>query len=249
MRVIIAGCSGSYPGPDSPASCYVVEANGFRLVLDLGNGALGPLQRYVGLYDIGAVLLTHLHPDHCADLCSYYVARKYRPSGRPPRIPVYGPAGTAERMAHAYGMAPYPGMSDTFEFRDLQPGQLEMGPLRVRVERVNHPIETFGVRITDNHSAMTYSGDTGETATLVDLARDADLLLAEASFLEGEDNPPDLHLTGRQAADHAARAGATRLVLTHLVPWHDPKRVLADACESVYDGLVELASVGATYDL
>jgi len=247
--LIIAGYSGSYPGPDSPASCYVVEAHGFRLVLDLGNGALGALQRYVGLYDVGAVLLTHLQPDHCADMSSYYVARRYRPSGPPPPIPVYGPTGTAERMAQAYGMASCPGMSDTFDFRNLQPGWLEIGPLLVRVERVNHPIETFGVRVADNNSAVTYSGDTGESAALVDLARDADLLLAEASFLEGEDNPPNLHLTGRQAADHADRAGAARLVLTHLVPWHDPKRVLADAGESPYDGVVELAAAGATYDL
>ena len=249
MRVTIIGCSGSYPGPDSPASCYLVEAGGFRLVIDMGNGALGPLQRHVGLYDVGAVLLTHHHPDHCADLCAYYVARRYRPGGQPPPIPVYGPPGTADRMAHAYGMAPNPGMHGTFGFRTLRPGRFELGPLHVRVERVNHPIETYGVRVADGHSAMAYSADTGETPTLVDLARDADLLLAEASFVEGDDNPPNLHLTGRQAAEHAARAGAARLVLTHLVPWHDPKRVLGDAHESAYGGIVDLANSGATYDL
>jgi ribonuclease BN (tRNA processing enzyme) len=249
VRVTIIGCSGSYPGPDSPASCYLVEADDFRLVIDLGNGALGRLQRHVGLYEIGAVLLTHHHPDHCADLCSYYVARRYRPGGQPPPIPVYGPAGTAERMARAYGMPARPGMSGTFDFRTLQPGKFELGPFEVTVDRVNHPVETFGVRVADSTSAMAYSADTGETPALVDLARDADLLLAEASFVEGDDNPPGLHLTGRQAADHAARAHAGRLVLTHLVPWHDPKRVLGDAGESPYDGAVELAIAGATYDL
>lgn len=249
MRVTIIGCSGSYPGPDSPASCYLVESEGFRLVIDMGNGALGGLQRHAGLYEIGAVLLTHLHPDHCADLCSYYVARRYRPEGPPPRIPVYGPTGTAERMARAYGMEPRPGMSGTFDFRTLRPGEFELGPLRVQVARVNHPIETFGVRVADNHSSMAYSADTGVTSTLVELARGADLLLAEASFVEGDANPPNLHLTGRQAADHAASAGAERLVLTHLVPWNDPERILGDAGGSVYDGVVELAAAGATYDL
>jgi ribonuclease BN (tRNA processing enzyme) len=247
--VTIIGCSGSYPGPDSPASCYLVEADGFRLVIDLGNGSLGGLQRHVGLYEIGAVLLTHHHPDHCADLCPYYVARRYRPDGQPPPIPVYGPAGTAERMARAYGMPAQPGMNGIFDFRTMRPGEFELGPFVVTVDRVNHPIETFGVRVADSMSAMAYSADTGETPALVDLARDADLLLAEASFVEGDDNPPDLHLTGRQAADHAARAHAGHLVLTHLVPWHDPKRVLGDAGGSPYAGVVELANAGATYDL
>jgi ribonuclease BN (tRNA processing enzyme) len=249
VKVTIVGCSGSYPGPASPASCYLVEEEGFRLVVDLGNGALGGLQRHVGLYDIDAVLLTHLHPDHCADLCSYYVARRYRPGGQPPAIPVYGPVDTADRMACSYGMPPGAGMSETFDFRTLRPGWFELGPLHVQVDRVNHPIETYGVRVANSRGAIAYSADTGETGVLVELARGADLLLAEASFVEGEENPPDLHLTGRQAAEHAARAGAARLVLTHLVPWHDPKRVLGDARESAYEGVTELANAGATYDL
>ena len=97
VRLTIIGCSGSFPGPDSPASCYLMEADGFRLLLDLGNGALGPLQRHTGLYDIDAVCLSHLHADHCLDLTAYWVARTYAPDGAPPRIPVLGPAGTAQR--------------------------------------------------------------------------------------------------------------------------------------------------------
>ena len=88
------GCSGSFPGPDSPASCYLVEADGFRLVLDLGNGALGALQRYSGLGEIDAICLSHLHADHCLDMCGYSVFQNYHPDGPRPPIPVYGPAGT-----------------------------------------------------------------------------------------------------------------------------------------------------------
>ena len=84
-RLTIIGCSGSFPGPDSPASCYLVEADGFRLLLDLINGALGALQRHAGLYDINAVCLSHLHADHCLDLCSFFVARIYAPGDSPPR--------------------------------------------------------------------------------------------------------------------------------------------------------------------
>src|SRR6201981_3231731 len=77
MRVTVVGCAGSFPGPDSPASCYLLEAEGFRLVIDLGNGALGVLQRFAGLFDIDAICVSHLHSDHCADLGTYWVARRW----------------------------------------------------------------------------------------------------------------------------------------------------------------------------
>ena len=80
VRLTVIGCSGSFPGPDSPASSYLVEHEGFRLVLDLGNGALGPLQRYCDLSAVGAVCLSHLHADHCLDLCGYWVAQTYGPT-------------------------------------------------------------------------------------------------------------------------------------------------------------------------
>ena len=104
MRLTIIGCSGSFPGPDSPASCYLLEAEGFRMLIDLGNGALGVLTAARrGLFGIDAICLSHLHADHCLDLASYWVARRYAPGGPKPPIPVYAPSGAAERMALVYG--------------------------------------------------------------------------------------------------------------------------------------------------
>ena len=98
MRLTVVGCSGSYPGPDSPASCYLLEQDDedgrtWRILLDLGSGALGALHHYADPLTIDAVALSHLHPDHCLDLCGFYVLRKYHPSGAQPRLPVYGPGG------------------------------------------------------------------------------------------------------------------------------------------------------------
>ena len=87
MRVTVVGCAGSFPGPDSPASCYLLEAEGYRMVIDLGNGALGVLQRFAGLFSIDAICLSHLHADHCIDLGVYWVARQYSPDGSQPPIP------------------------------------------------------------------------------------------------------------------------------------------------------------------
>jgi ribonuclease BN (tRNA processing enzyme) len=120
----IVGCAGSFPGPDSAASCYLIEADGFRLVLDLGNGALGALQRYCGLDDVDAVCLSHQHADHCIDMCAYLVARAYHPQGPRPRLPVYAPAATGERLSRALGLDPGTGMTDAFDFVTLAPGPI-----------------------------------------------------------------------------------------------------------------------------
>ncbi|MFI6604596.1 MBL fold metallo-hydrolase [Nonomuraea sp. NPDC050536] len=249
MKVTIVGCSGSFPGPDSPASCYLLEAEGFRLLLDLGSGSLGALQRHIGLYDVDAICLSHLHADHCLDLCGYHVARTYGPAAPYPKIPVYAPADAPRRMAAAYGMPEEPGMETAFDFVRLAPGIFEVGPFTLAAGLVNHPVEAYGFRVMHGGTSVAYSGDTGESAELVKLAEGTDLLLCEASFLDKPDLPTDLHMSGRQAAEHAAKADVGRLVLTHLVPWNDQNRVLEDATRGGYGGPIELARSGAVYEL
>jgi len=243
MRLTVVGCSGSFPGPDSAASCYLVEAGGARLVLDLGNGALGPLQRYTALDQVDAVLLSHLHPDHCQDLCGYYVYRRFRPDGPLPPIPVYGPPGVADRMAAAYGPTGGPGLWGAFDFAEWSEGARRIGPVTVTVARVAHPVPTFGMRLEYEGRVLTFSGDTGPCVALDELAADADVLLCEAAFHVGRDNVRDLHMNGGDAGECASRAGVRRLVLTHLPPWNDPDRTLAEAA-SAYGGPIELARPG-----
>jgi ribonuclease BN (tRNA processing enzyme) len=245
----VIGCSGSIPGPDSPASCYLLEVEGFRLLVDLGNGALGPLQRQVSLSGIDAVCLSHLHGDHCLDMTVFYVARTFGPYGTVPRIPVYGPEGTADRMARAQPLAGESGMTQVFDFQTLVPGTRQIGPFVVSLAHMNHPVETFGFRFQHGDRSVAYSADTGETPALVELARDADLLLCEASFLTGPDLPADLHLTARQAAEHAARAGTARLVLTHLPPWNDQERTMDEAAGVPFGGKITCAAAGQSFDL
>ncbi|MGH3354811.1 MAG: MBL fold metallo-hydrolase [Nocardioidaceae bacterium] len=252
MKLTIIGMSGSFPGPDSPASCYLVEqeydGGVFRVLLDLGNGALGVLQRHIDIGQVDAVLLSHLHADHCLDLCGYYVVRKYAPGGPWPTIPVYGPEGTADRMARAYDLPVDPGMRNEFEFRTFPDGDFTLGPFRVRTARVAHPVTAYGIRLETGGRSLVYSGDTGACDALVDLAAGTDLMLCEASFVEADHNPPNLHLTGREAGEHATRAAARRLVLTHIPPIVDAKQVFREA-ESAYSGDLDVARVGATYVL
>lgn len=252
VKLTIIGMAGSYPGPDSPASCYLVEqeydGRVYRLLLDLGSGALGPLQRQVELDHVDAVLFSHLHPDHCMDLCGFYVVRKYGPGAPMPRIPVFGPVGTADRMARAYDLPADPGMHNEFDFRSFPAGEFTLGPFRVRTAKVAHPVDAFAIRLEAGGRSLVYSGDTGPCDALVQIARGADLFLCEASMTETMGSPPDLHLTGKEAGEHAARAGVGRLVLTHIPPAVDAKQVFREA-EAVYTGDLDCARPGATYSL
>jgi len=253
VKLTVVGCSGSFPGPWSAASCYLVEAphlDGiFRLVLDLGSGAFGPLQRYADPLEIGAVALSHLHSDHCLDLTAMYVHRTYHRDAPHPRVDVYGPSGTGERLARGYDVAERPGMVKAFRFHAWETGSShQIGPFGVTVAPVVHPVESYAIRVIHHGRSLVYSGDTGPCDRLVSLARGADLLLAEASFVDAGNNPPDLHLTGRQAAEHATRAGVGRLLLTHIPPWTDPATVLAEA-KPAFAGPLEVAEPGATYDV
>ena len=248
MRLTVLGCAGTFPGPESPCSGYLVEHDGFRLVVDLGAGALGALQRHIGLLDVDAVYVSHLHADHCIDLVAYSYARRYHPDGVPPQLPVYGPRGTQKRICDAFEAPPHDGLIEVYDFREVAPGALQIGPLAVTTVRTNHPIECHALRIEAGGGSLVYSGDTGESADLLELARDCDLLLCEASWSDRADNPPDIHLSGRQAGEHAARAGARSLLLTHVVAWADPAVVLAEA-KAAYDGHVELVGCGAAYEV
>lgn len=251
MRLVVIGCSGSFAGPDSAASCYLLEAEDadgatWRILLDMGSGSLGPLQKYAAAEDVRGVFFSHLHPDHCLDLCGYYVLRKYHPGGALSRIPVWGPVGVAQRMADAYDL-PDPGMSREFDFREYA-GPVELGPFLVEPLRVAHPVPAYALRVTAHGRTLAYSGDTGMCAALDELATGADLLLVEASFRHGETNPDDLHLTGREAGEIGARNGVPRLVLTHVPPWYRIADMVAEAA-AAYHGELLAAEPGAVFDV
>jgi len=255
MRLVIVGCSGSYAGPSSPASSYLVQAEHegrtWNLVLDLGSGALGALQRHIDPLRIDAVVLSHLHPDHCLDLCGLYVMQKYSPTViSRTRILVYGSRGTGERMARAYGITSPVGMRHEFDFRDLNQRQaVQIGPFTVTPHAVNHPLEAYGLRVEADGEVLAYTGDTDTCEGLNALFHGATLALADSAFVDGRDHAKDIHLSGSRAAQAAVDAGGVRrLMLTHMPAWNDPSVCRAQAA-AVWPGDVEVAEPDAVYEL
>jgi ribonuclease BN (tRNA processing enzyme) len=246
VKLTILGCSGSGPGPRSPASSYLVEHDGFQLLLDLGNGAFGPLQGYTDPGGIDAVFLSHLHADHCLDVAPFVVWHRYAGSSSRSPVPMYAPVGAERRLALAYDLDG-DGLTDVFDFVPVGPGAFTLGPLEVTLARTAHPVECYAIRLTAGGRSLVYTGDTGPCERVVELARGADVLLAEAAHPPGPDLPTGLHLTGREAGEHAAAAGVARLLLTHIPAWVDEIGQLF-AASAVFSE-TELVRQGATYDI
>ena len=247
MRLTVLGCAGTFPSAESGCSAYLVEHDGFRLLLDAGNGAIGALQRHVGLFDLDAVLLSHLHADHCLDLVAYSYARRYHPE-RPARLVVHGPRGTAERLVQVFDKAPEDGLHDVYDFRTTSPGTTRIGPFEVTLTPTAHPVECYAIRVAAGGRSLTYSADTGPSLDVARAAAGTDLFLCESTWLEDSPRPPNLHLTAREAGEHAARADVGRLALIHTTAYLDQDAYVEQAAQA-FAGPIERAHPGATYDL
>lgn len=248
MQLTVLGCSGSLCGPASPASGYLLTVPGEQpVVLDFGPGVLGALQRYMDPSAV-AVLLSHLHADHCIDLAGLLVWRRYAPSTLGGKTALYGPPGTANRIGAASSEYPdsIDDITDTFDVDTWVDGsEVKVGGMTVVPRKVNHPPQTYGLRITGpEDQTLAFSGDTGMCDEVVDLARNADVFLCEASWTHDPENrPPDLHLSGVEAGQIAARAEVKQLALTHIPPWTDTEAMVNEA-RSEFDGPIFAVAPG-----
>jgi ribonuclease BN (tRNA processing enzyme) len=259
MRLTIVGCAGSLAGPDSPASSYLIQTRDssgrlWSIAMDMGSGAFGALQSILPPEALDFVGLSHLHPDHCADLTGLAVYAKYRPGAAMDSLPVYGPADTPHHLAELrYSHDPQSDGGD-FNYGSWSPGVgVSVGPFNITPFTVAHPVEAWGFRIEGpsditpgKRVTLSYSGDTDTCEGLTELAAGADLLLVEAAFEERRDIARGVHLTGRRAGQVARAARARHVVVTHLPPWNDPAITL-DALGQVYSGPVYLARQRASY--
>jgi ribonuclease BN (tRNA processing enzyme) len=244
MELTVLGCGGTWPDPGGATSGYLVSSNGFNLWLDCGTGTLSRLERLLPMSEIDAILVTHAHPDHFVDLYPCFYARHYGGTGAP-GLPLLCPTGFFEQVSQLISSDSRDVMAIAYDVLALHDGHdFDIGPFRIRAREMAHiGVHALGYRIElPGGPAIAYSGDTGPTEALVDLARDAELLLAEATWQEHMPLLP-FHMSARQAGEHAAAAGAGSLVLTHIWPSLD-KEDSREQAAATFDGPVEIAREG-----
>ncbi|HUR86829.1 MAG TPA: MBL fold metallo-hydrolase [Solirubrobacteraceae bacterium] len=250
MRITVLGKSPSWPDAGGACSGYLVENGDTCLLLDCGSGVLAQLRRVRAYDDIDAVVVSHMHSDHFADLVPYGCALMLGPrEQRPPRMPLLLPPGGWDAVlaaADAGGTGEL--VKGAFHSRAYDVAERErVGSLELRFQPVPHFVPTNAVAVTPaaGGGRFVFGADHRPTDALCGFADDCDLLMLEATLSEAGPEPRG-HMTAGEAGEHAARVRAKRLVLTHISDELDADAALI-AAQEAYDGPVELAQAGATY--
>ncbi|TCO58575.1 MBL fold metallo-hydrolase [Actinocrispum wychmicini] len=237
MKLTVLGSCGAWPEPGRACSGFLLEHEGFQLVVDLGFGVASRLFEHCPAEALDAVVITHEHPDHCVDLNAVLRARYYAEA---PRIPLFCTPGVVQRLS---AVEPRPPLAASFDIVDL-PGSHEVGPFRLTGVLLPHHVPNAGVRLTTKDATVAYTGDTGPDPALAELGRAADLFIVEATLTTPQDGPRTL-MTAREAGRWGARAGAKRLMLSHFWPGSDRAQAVRDAATE-FPGAVICAEEGAS---
>lgn len=247
MNLDVLGCAGTYPVADMPASGYLISAGDTRVLCDAGFGVFAELTRRMTPDELDAVVLSHRHPDHCADFLALHHALTYGPyvvRG----LPVFCAPGVEVRLAEFLGAGEGHVFFDTFDFHEVgETNHVEVGSMEIRFAVTSHPVPTIASRFEADGRSLTYSADTGPGGGFPDLATGSSVVLCEAS-LQGERDEHHFvqHLTPAEAGSIARGAGADKLILTHLPPSLDRERSHAEAA-AAFGGEVSVASPGDVY--
>lgn len=251
VKITVLGKSPAWQDAGGACSGYLIEEGDTCLLLDCGNGVFGKLREVHDYATVDAVVVTHLHSDHCIDLIPYSYALSYSPRARAfphPRPTLYAPPGGRDVFRQITGAWNAPELVEqAFCLVEYDPSAtIELGPLTIAFHEVPHYIRTHAVQVRSATGSFTFGADCRPNDALVEFARDSDLLMLEATLDEPESNGHRGHLTWAEAGDHARRAGAKRLVMTHISSDADLARARADAARE-FGGEIEIAHEGAIY--
>ena len=245
ITVTVLGSSGSYPGRDKACSGYLVRGGGTTVWMDAGSGSMSNLQKHIRLDEVDAVVISHEHPDHWADLNGFQVACAY--GDGPDCVQVYAPSTLCEFM-YTFNKA-------SLEWTVITDGsQVQIGGQAWSFSRTDHPPETLAARVEVDGAVLGYTADTGTGWSPSSLGEGMDLLLAEATFQDKDaaevaaEGTSVGHLSARQAGELARAAGVRRLVITHIWPTHDVDLSRRQA-EEGFGGPVEVADDGDKFEV
>ena len=239
MKLTVVGCSPAWPNPGISHSGYLIEEGEGRLLLDCGPGVLADLRTLDGGWPkVDSIIVTHWHLDHWGDLVPWVWGRMFG-LGRELDSPELWvpPGGTAQlqQFGGFFGIETmFDGVFTVAEYADRESFRTSAGLELIPFKVPHYNIDCYAFRVTDGRKTLAYSGDSAPSEQLVEMARDADLFVCEATLIDSEaDSLPRGHLSADEAIAASEAAGAKRLVLTH----RPDELPLDDALERATPGL------------
>lgn len=244
MNIIPIGIWGGYPIANGATSSFLIEQDGYNLLFDCGSGVLASLQNYIPLEQLDAVVISHYHADHIADIGSLQYSRliNYYTGNPLPPLPIYGHTQDKEGFAKLS----YKEQTVGIEISDRT--SYTVGPFTLSFCPTVHPVYCLAMKVTAAGKTAVFTADTEWTEHLVEFSKGADLLISEANLYEEYLGKSPGHMAGSEAGTLARLAEAKQLILTHL-PQYGELENIAEAARGQYDGEVELAVVGKVYTL
>ncbi len=265
MKVTILGKSPSWQDAGGACSGYLVQSEDTTVLLDCGNGVFSKMRQFVDYVDLDAVVISHLHADHWLDLVPYSYALTYAPKQQPVPVHIWpgtdnparprliAPPGATEmfrRVVGAWGNDDL--IENAFAIEEYEPGEtVEIGDLSARFQEVPHFMQTFAVDFSSANGSggrLTYGADCRPGDEIVEIARDTDLLIVEATLPRPERTGIRGHMTPAEAGEHAREAGAKRVVITHISDELGDEWARTEA-EKAFKGEVDVAREGAVYEV
>src|SRR5690625_211160 len=242
MRLTMIGYWGGYPAESEASSAYILEKDGFMLVLDFGSGALSLFQKYRYVLNIDAIIVSHYHADHIADIgvLQHAILVQSLLNETDKIIPIYGHGENSSefsKLTHDY--------TEATEYRPED--VLNIGPFFIRFLRTVHSVPCFGMRITDGKKTLVYTADSAYQDEWVPFCLDADVLVADCNFYAGQDAKKAGHMTSVEAATIAKKANIKQLVLSHLPHFGEHEQLMKEASE-IYDRKITLAYEGLEWE-
>jgi len=232
MRVTVLGSSASYPGAGRACAGHYVEGGGARVLFDCGNGTIANLARVEDPVGLDAVFVTHNHVDHYADIYALHAALQFAPDGPRGPVPLYAPPGLAHVIKGLLSERGAESFDEAFVAMPLEAGvPVTIGELTVTPIAVEHTEPTFALVTDADDARFTYTSDTAPCGGAREAAKDADLLLAEATLPEAYAGAAP-HMTATEAGQLAKESGARALALVHVWPTNDRAEMARLATEA-----------------
>ena len=264
MKVTVLGKSPAWQDAGGACSGYLLTDGDTSVLLDCGNGVFAKLREQIDYTQVDAVVISHMHADHFIDLIPYSYSLLLTPRQQP--VPVAGHPGTDDparprlvgppgarnacrTVVGAWGDEQLVEQAFHFEEYDTD-SVVEVGSLKFTFAEVPHFILTHAVNVTSSNGGgrFTFGADCRPCEELVETARDTDLLIVEATLPRPERTGIRGHLTPGEAGEHARRAGAKRVVLTHFSDELDAEWIRQQGSDA-FGEEVDIAREGDTYEV